>query len=450
MTYHPNLWHPCTQMKTTPSPLKIKAGKGAKLYLEDGSSIIDAISSWWVNIHGHSHPKIAQAIYEQALQLEHVIFAGFSHDPAEKLAENLTSVLPPSLTKVFFSDCGSTAIEVALKQAYQYWKNLGEEKRVHFICFEQGYHGETLGALSLGAKSVFTKAYENLLFKVTAIPYPNLSEDILTKEQDTLALLEDLLIKNPQSYAALIIEPLVQGAGGMRMCREEFLQQLCKLCQKYQVLVIYDEIMTGFGRTGDWFACLKSQTVPDILCLSKGLTGGFLPLAVTVCSSKIFDAFYSDDPHKTFFHSHSYTANPLGCAAANASLALLKENEQLFKGMEQRHRHFSKNFTDHPLVTNLRFCGTIAAMDVVDRSQLGYLNPIGTNLRYASLKKGVLIRPLGPIIYLMPPYCITDEELQYCYTVIQDALEEQQGSSSTISAVSCEDSNCIPSASIKA
>jgi adenosylmethionine---8-amino-7-oxononanoate aminotransferase len=424
MVMHPHIWHPYTQAKTAPLPLKVKSAKGVWLELEDGRKVIDCISSWWVNLHGHSHPIIAEAIYQQAQRLEQVIFAGFTHEPAERLAEQLVAKLSGRFNRVFFSDNGSTAVEVALKMAYQYWVNQ-QQKRTTFIAFEGAYHGDTFGAMSVGARSLFSDAFSDWLTAVEFLPFPNTyigDTQVKEKETQAIAKLENLLEKNPDLYAGIIIEPLVQGAGGMRMGRPEFLQQLRRVADQFNTLLIFDEVMTGFGRTGDWFACTKSQVEPDIICLSKGLTGGFLPFAVTVCSEAIYEAFYSDDPLKTFYHGHSYTANPLGCAAALASLELMMENESIFRTMELKHLAHFQALQNHPKLTNLRVTGTIAAMDIVTEDQPNYLHHIAAEIRQRSIEQGLLLRPLGNVLYLMPPYCITDEELAEIYQGIQAIL----------------------------
>ncbi len=421
---HPHIWHPYTQAKTAPLPLKVKSAKGVWLELEDGRKVMDCISSWWVNLHGHSHPKIAEAIYQQAQQLEQVIFAGFSHEPAEKLAEQLVRRLAGRFNRVFFSDNGSTAVEVALKMAYQYWVNQGK-KRTTFIAFEGAYHGDTFGAMSVGARSLFSEAFSDWLTAVEFLPFPETyigDMEVIEKETRVITQLEELLEKNPDRYAGIILEPLVQGAGGMRMGRPEFLQQLRRVADQFNILLIFDEVMTGFGRTGDWFACTKARVEPDIICLSKGLTGGFLPFAVTVCSEAIYNVFYSDDPLKTLYHGHSYTANPLGCAAALASLQLMLENESAFRTMESKHRNHFNALHNHPKVIHLRVTGTIAAMDLVTDDQPSYLNHIAAQIRQRSLEKGLLLRPLGNVLYLMPPYCITDEELAEVYKGIEAIL----------------------------
>ncbi|MEQ9263790.1 MAG: adenosylmethionine--8-amino-7-oxononanoate transaminase [Balneolaceae bacterium] len=415
-----NIWHPFTIIKGTPEPLKVVSGQGAYITLEDGRTVLDCISSWWVNLHGHSQPDIAKAIYEQAQKLEHVIFAGFTHDPAEQLAELITSKLPKNLNKLFYSDNGSTAVEVAMKMAYQYWKNLGEYRKT-FICFEGAYHGDTLGAMSAGERSIFSEVFKELMFDVEVLPFPETwigDPDRAAKEDAIIEKLENLLDENPDKYAGILMEPLVQGAGGMRMCSEEFLQKIHWVNRQFEVLLIFDEVMTGFGRTGDYFACLKSQVEPDIICLSKGITGGFMPLSATVCSDDIYESFNSDEPIKTFWHGHSYTGNPLGCAAGVASWKLLVENDQSFMEMEETHLENFERLKDIPHLKNFRVKGTIAAMDIINEDGEGYLNPIAQEIKKASLDLGYLIRPLGNVVYLMPPYCVTKDELNGIYDAI--------------------------------
>lgn len=415
-----NIWHPFTIIKGTPEPLKVTSGSGAYITLEDGRTVLDCISSWWVNLHGHSQPDIAKAIYEQAQKLEHVIFAGFTHDPAEELAELITSKLPKNLNKMFYSDNGSTAVEVAMKMAYQYWKNLGEYRKT-FICFEGAYHGDTLGAMSAGERSIFSEVFKELMFDVEVLPFPETwigDPERAAKEDAIIEQLESLLDENPDKYAGILLEPLVQGAGGMRMCSEEFLQKLHWVNRQFEVLLIFDEVMTGFGRTGDYFACLKSQVEPDIICLSKGITGGFMPLSATVCSDDIYESFNSDEPIKTFWHGHSYTGNPLGCAAGVASWKLLVENDHSFKEMEEIHLQNFERLKDIPNLKNFRVKGTIAAMDIINTDGEGYLNPIAQEIKKNSLDLGYLIRPLGNVVYLMPPYCVSKEELDSIYDAI--------------------------------
>lgn len=422
--FHPKIWYPFTQATTSLQPLKIKSAKGIWLELEDGRKIIDCISSWWVNLHGHSHPKIAEAIYQQAQKLEHVIFAGCTHETAENLAEKLVDKLPGNLNRVFFSDDGSTAVEVALKMAYQYWVNEGKTRST-FIAFEGAYHGDTFGAMAVGERSLFTQVFTDLLFAVEFIPFPEtyLGDDTIeAKETKILAQLTQLLEQYPDRYAGIIVEPLVQGAGGMRMCRVEFIQKLVAVCHQFGTLVIFDEVMTGFGRTGDWFACLKASVKPDIICLAKGLTGGFLPLAVTVCTEQIYQAFFNDNPLKTLYHGHSYTANPLGCAAALASWELMQESAPIFAGLEQIHLQFFENLKSKSYLEKLRITGTIAAMDIVTNKP-GYLNQISLKIRQRALEKELFLRPLGQVLYILPPYCISDRELALIYHNIEEIVE---------------------------
>lgn len=421
------IWRPFTQMKTTPPALKVVRGDGVWLELEDGRRVLDGISSWWVTIHGHAHPVLAEALYQQAQQLEQVIFANFTHEPAEQLAQRLLAHLPDALTRVFFSDNGSTSIEVALKMAYQYWVNQGEP-RTRFLGFEGGYHGDTIGAMSIGGNCDWWKPFQPLMFSIDVVPFPATFDDdadVENKETQVLEKLEFYLKNQSDRYAGIFIEPLIQGAGGMRICRSQFLRSLQQLARQYGVLLIYDEVMTGFGRTGELFACLKSDTSPDILCLSKGLSGGCLPLAVTWSTEAIYQSFYDNDFSKAFLHGHSYTGNPLACATGLASLTLLEQAPQRFRCLESLHRQYSEQWLkEHPRVRYFRICGTIAAMEITTEETAGYFNTIGTHLRDRFLELGFFLRPLGNTLYLMPPYCITDTELESIYRTIRKVLDE--------------------------
>ena len=421
-----HVWHPFTQAKTAPDSVLIRSGKGAVVYGADGKEYLDLVSSWWVNLHGHAHPYIADAIAEQAHKLEQVIFAGLTHEPAVRLAQRLTSLLPGDLNRVFYSDNGSTAVEVALKLALQYWRNLGRPERRRYLAFEGGYHGDTVGAMSVGASSGFFAPFEDLLFEVDVLPFPETWEGdaaVAEKEARCLSALDAYLDRRGDETAAVIIEPLVQGAGGMRMCRAEFLQALVQKLRAAGGLVIFDEVMTGFGRTGDLFACLKAGVTPDLICLSKGLTAGFLPLAATVCRDPIYEAFLDTGFDKAFAHGHSFTANPLGCAAGLASLDLLMKEETRARiaAIEARHRKHMARLAHHPKVTRPRVTGTIAALNVgVEDS--GYAAAIGPRLKAFFLENGLLLRPLGEVIYFLPPYCISDSQLDRSYDTLERAL----------------------------
>lgn len=421
-----HVWHPFTQAQTAPDPIPITSAKGIRLYAEDGREFLDLISSWWVNLHGHAHPTIAAAIAKQAHTLEQVIFAGFTHQPAAQLAAELVQRLPAGLTRVFFSDDGSTAVEVALKMALQYWRNQGEAQRTRFLAFEGGYHGDTVGAMSVGRGSDFFSTYGSLLFEVGLLPYPQTWDgdaDVVSKEQAALAVLDTYLAQHGETLAGVIIEPLVQGAAGMRMCRPEFLQQLAAKLRAAGILLIFDEVMTGFGRTGAMFAAIKAQVMPDLICLSKGLTAGFLPMSVTVASEAIYAAFLGENFDRALIHGHSFTANPLGCAAALASLQVFEDEQTLAKlpQIEAWHRQGLAQLAGHPAVQHVRVTGTIAAFDVVT-TDAGYTSAVGAQLKAFFHERGLLLRPLGNVIYLLPPYCVTQDELALAYQTIGEAL----------------------------
>ncbi len=416
---HTRIWHPFTQHGVEPAMLEIVRAEGAWLEAPDGRRIFDAISSWWVITHGHCHPEIVAAIQAQAGKLDQVIFAGFTHEPAETVAQRLTEMAPRGLDHVFFSDSGSTAVEVALKMALGFWRNHGEN-RTRILALEHAYHGDTVGTMSAGARGVFNAAYAPLLFDVGRIPFP--AEG---REQATLDALESHCKHG--DVAAFICEPLILGAGGMLMYSATSLAEMHRICKTHGVLVIADEVMTGFGRTGTLFACEQAGISPDILCLAKGLTGGSLPLAVTLCTREIFDAHTSTDRARMFFHSSSYTANPIACAAAAANLTIWKsepvlERTALLARMQSAHLHI---FRADPRFTNVRQLGTIAAFDLASADR-GYLSDIALRLRQACLKRGVLVRPLGSTIYVMPPYCSTASDLDLVYTAISEAVDEVQ------------------------
>jgi adenosylmethionine-8-amino-7-oxononanoate aminotransferase len=426
------IWHPYTQEQTAPPPIPILHGEGATLTADDGRVYLDMISSWWVTGHGHAHPHIAEAVAQQARRLEQVIFAGFTHPKAVELAERLIARLPDGFAKLFFSDNGSTAVEVALKMALQYWHNQGIQ-RTRLAAFEGGYHGDTVGAMSAGRASGFFDMFAPMLFEVDVLPFPNTwldDEAVEEKENAALAAL-DRYLDQPErggACAAVLLEPLVQGAEGMRMCRPEFVQGVAQRLRAAGVLFIFDEVMTGFGRTGTLFACEKARVTPDILCLSKGLTGGFLPLSVTVCHAPLYEAFLGESFSKALAHGHSFTANPLGCAAAVASLELFEQPEvwEGIRRIEAVHRTWIERMRRHPNVSGLRVTGTIAAFEVAAR-QSGYHSEVAPILKRYFLERGLLIRPLGNTLYLLPPFCTTEAQLNHAWATIDQAVQTLVG-----------------------
>lgn len=415
VAYSP-VWRPFTQHALQKDAVLIARGEGAWLETADGRRILDAISSWWVITHGHRHPRIVQAIMDQADRLDQLIFAGFTHEPAEALARRLVALTPTGLDYVFYSDSGSTSVEVAIKMALGFFRNRGVP-RTRVLALEHGYHGDTIGAMSTGARSVFNAAYEPLLFDVTRIPFPAAG-----REQETLDALETAC--RAGDAAAFVVEPLVLGAGGMMIYGADMLREMRRICAAYGVLFVADEVMTGFGRTGTLFACEQAGIVPDIACYAKGLTGGSLPLAVTMCSAEIFQAHYSTDRTRTFFHSSSFTANPITCAAALANLDIWESEDvrgriaRLCAMQEERLRPFANDarFSD------VRRIGTITALDL-RVADSGYLATIGPRLLDFFLVRGLLLRPLGNTIYVLPPYCITADELDWLYTAIGEAAD---------------------------
>jgi adenosylmethionine-8-amino-7-oxononanoate aminotransferase len=434
------IWHPYTQMKTAGPPIPITRGEGVYLFDDSGNKYIDAISSWWVNLHGHSNPFLAEKIYQQAKKLEHVMFAGFTHEPAIQLAERLLPLLPGAFTKLFYSDNGSTAVEVALKMAVQYWKNLEEgtrykvqgtrkaqgsreqeeKARTKIIALKNSYHGDTFGSMSVSERGVFTLAFRDYLFEVVFIDPPN--------ADNISSLIEQVNQLNDQ-IACFIYEPVIQGAGGMFMYEAAYLSELVKACRQNGIICIADEVMTGFYRTGRMFASEYVTEKPDIICLSKGITGGMLPMGATACTQKIFEAFLSDDKSKTFFHGHSYTANPLACAAANASLDLLHVGEFRFQldQIIRLHKTYPTALavrTSRFATKNLRRCGTVLAFEVETDEKDEYFNSIGKIISQKALEAGVLIRPLGNTVYFMPPYCVSKQQLERIYIVTQEVLHE--------------------------
>jgi adenosylmethionine-8-amino-7-oxononanoate aminotransferase len=413
MTASP-VWHPFTQHGLgEPIPLVTHA-EGAALHTSDGRRIVDAISSWWVTTHGHANPKIMAAIAEQAGRLDQIIFAGWTHQPAEDLARGLTAIMPPELTRVFFSDSGSTSVEVALKMALGYWLDRGEDRH-RILVLEHGYHGDTIGAMSVGARGVFNRAYAPLLFDVGTIPFPAAGH-----EQATLDALEAACAAHP---AAFIVEPLLLGAGGMHIYPAHILAEMRRICAAHGVLFIADEVMTGWGRTGTLLACEQAGVVPDILCLSKGLTGGAIPLAVTMATEPIYQAHYGTDRARMFFHSSSYTANPIACAAANANLAIWRDEpvRERISDLGRRQRARLDTLAEHHRIANARAIGTITAVEL--RGEEGYLSQIGPRLLAFFGERDLLLRPLGNTVYVMPPYCIDDADLDRIYAAIAEACD---------------------------
>lgn len=410
------IWHPFTQMHTAHLPIPIARAKGAYLYAEDGRSYLDAISSWWVNLHGHALPYIVEKIKSQAELLEHVIFADFTHFPAVELASRLLSIFPGAMSKVFYSDNGSTAVEAAIKIALQYWHNQNISK-TKVICFKNSYHGDTFGAMSVAGRNEFNRPFWKHLFDVESIEPP-----LKGKEDISLSQLQSLL--DQDNVACFIFEPLVLGSGGMIIYPPDGLNHLIHCCKQHHVLTIADEVMTGFGRTGTLFACQQLAETPDLICLSKGLTGGFLPLGVTACTEEIFNAFLSDQLSQAFLHGHSYTANPLACSSALASLDLLLENHcSLQREMiEACHQDFCSQWRLHPKLKRCECLGTILALEYQAESRT-YFQSMRDRLYHFFLSKGILLRPLGNVLYILPPYCIQADELKFIYDHIILTLE---------------------------
>jgi adenosylmethionine-8-amino-7-oxononanoate aminotransferase len=419
------IWHPFTPYGNA-SPLNVVRAKGAKLYLDDGRAIIDAISSWWVNLHGHGRKEIVNAIRNQAHRMEHVIFAGFTHRPAKELAHKLINAFEPGVyTKVFYSDNGSTAVEIAAKMALQAHYNAGKKRNL-IVALEGAYHGDTFGAMAMGERSAFNEPFKHHLFEVVFIkpPYVNnpLSEEHDIDFSASLAQLSQLV--HSGRVAAFIFEPLVQGATGMQMYHYKWLEEAIAICKPHHVYTIADEVMTGFGRTGKLFATQYLQNSPDIICLSKGITGGFLPLGATICSESVFMHFRDTQILKTFFHGHSYTANPIACAAANASFDLLlqRSTQKHIRRIHQRHLAFMHTIRHLPLVKNIRCLGTILAIELHTNTQTSYINEARHFLYQYFLNKNILLRPLGNVVYILPPYIIQDRDLNHIYHVISNLL----------------------------
>ncbi len=410
------LWHAYTQHKTSDTPIAIVKGKDALLWDENGNTYIDAIASWWVNPYGHSNERLARKAYEQLTSLEHVLFGGFTHKPACDLAEALLKILPKNQSKVFFSDNGSTAVEVAVKIALQYYYNRGE-KRTTFIAFEEAFHGDTFAAMAVSGISLYTTAFQDQLLKVVRIPIPEKGQEEACKQR----LLEVIA---QEKCAAFIFEPLVLGAAGMRMYAPEVLDELIQICREHQVLTIADEVMTGFGKTGKTFACDYLKQMPDMICLSKALTGGTIPLSATTTTEAIYEAFYSDDISKALFHGHTFMANPTGCAIALESLKILAEEEMQanLKRIHARHVTFADKMDKHPKVARTRILGVIVALDLKVPDTGEYYGAIRNELYRFYISHGVILRPVYHTIYILPPYIITDKQLDRVYQVVEESI----------------------------
>lgn len=424
------VWHPFTQHATERDPIVIKSAEGACLYDEDGNEILDMISSWWTCIHGHAHPKLNAALAEQAAQVPHVMFSGFTHEPGAVLSEKLAQLLPGDLNRAFFSDNGSTSVEIALKISYQYWKNAGEHGRTKFLAFDGGYHGETLGAMAVGRGCGFFKLFEDLMCSIESVPYASTwdgDDDIEQKEDDALAALKTKLSECGHEIAALIVEPLMQGAGGMRFCRPEFMKRVVDMAHEAGILVIFDEVAVGFGRSGSMFACEKIGVVPDLICLSKGLTAGYLPMAVTVATDHVFERFLDQDPAKMFLHSHTFCGNPLACAVALESLNLFEDENTLthIARIEDKHREFLKTLHAHSGAVMPRVMGSVLAFNLAHLDS-AFKSIESVMLRDWFWERGLNIRPIGTVVYVMPPYCVSDDQLQRAYNAMIEGLDTLQ------------------------
>jgi adenosylmethionine---8-amino-7-oxononanoate aminotransferase len=423
------IWHPFTNRALDPVPLRVARAEGVYLYTADGRRITDAISSWWVNLHGHANPRIASAIAEQAKKLEHVILAGFTHEAAEELSVRLKKWVPEELNHLFFSDDGSTAVEVALKLAVQYFANLARSEKREIVALAHGYHGDTAGAMSVSDESPFTEPFASMRYAVHRIhsAYCYRCPVGLKREScqiECVEQLEQLLAKRGGQIAAVVVEPLLQGAGGMIVHPVEFLQKVRALCTKHDVLLIADEVLTGFGRTGKMFACGLAKVAPDLMCVSKGITGGFLTMGVTLCTDRVEAAFRSENRMHTFYHGHSYTGNALACAAANASFQIF-EDEPVFHRIAtiaKIHAERLGQLRGMHQVGDARQIGTLGAVELL-AGDAGYLSALRPKLYAFFLERGVLLRPLGNVVYVLPPYVIEPEELHRVWDVVVEAVQ---------------------------
>ncbi|CAK0767699.1 Adenosylmethionine-8-amino-7-oxononanoate aminotransferase [Gammaproteobacteria bacterium] len=431
-----HLWHPCTQMKDHEWLPLVPIQRGQGVWLEDfaGRRYLDAISSWWVNLFGHCNPRINAALKAQLDTLEHVLLAGFSHEPAVTLAERLTALAPAGLDRCFYGDNGSSAIEVAIKMSYHYWRNYGRSEKTRFITLTNSYHGETLGALAVGDVPLYKEIYRPLLMETITVPSPDCflraaGENCAQYSERRFALMEETLARHADTVCAVLVEPLVQCAGGMRMYDPIYLRLLRQACDRYHVHLIADEIAVGFGRTGTLFACEQAEIRPDFLCLSKGLTGGYLPLSAVLTTEEVYQAFYDDyQTLRAFLHSHSYTGNPLGCRAALASLDIFAEDDVITanRRLATVMAEAVAPLADHRHVAEVRQRGMIVAIEMVkDRdSRTPYLweERRGLTVYRHALSRGALLRPLGNVIYFMPPYVITEEEIQFLAEVAREGI----------------------------
>lgn len=412
-----HIWHPFGPLHGL-EHLMVESAEGIYLNLEGGRRVIDGISSWWVNLHGHSHPYIADAIAKQARSLEHVIFAGFTHEPAVRLIDRLVKIVPGQMQRAFFSDNGSTAVEVGVKMAIQHWHNQDITNKKKIVILEGAYHGDTFGTMSLSGKSSFYKPFFDYLFEVEVIPFPDNEH-----EEESIARLKE--ISESGDLGVFVYEPLVQGSAGMRMASPEVFEKLLGVAKEHGVICVADEVLTGFGRTGKFFASDYMTTKPDIVCLSKGLTGGTLAMSLTMCNEEVARSYETSDKSKTFYHGHSFTANPLACAVANASLDLMERSTtwDSINNICQKHINAADHFRGNSKVSVARSFGTFLALEINTEEGTSYFNNLRDRLYEEMMKRNVLLRPLGNVVYVLPPYCITSEELKHIYAVIDDVLE---------------------------
>ena len=431
------LWHPCTQMKDHEQlPLvPIKRGEGVWLEDFDGKRYLDAVSSWWVNVFGHANPRINQRIKDQVDQLEHVILAGFSHQPVIELSERLVKLTPKGLDRVFYADNGSSGIEVALKMSFHFWRNSGQERKKRFVTLTNSYHGETIAAMSVGDVALFTETYKSLLMDTLKVPSPDCylrPEGVSWEEHSRVMFghMEQTLAEHHQDVAAVIIEPLIQGAGGMRMYHPVYLKLLREACDRYGVHLIHDEIAVGFGRTGTMFACEQAGIAPDFLCLSKALTGGYLPMAAVLTSETIYQGFYDDyQTLRAFLHSHTYTGNPLACAAALATLDIFEQDNviEANKALSARMASATAHLADHPHVSEVRQTGMVLAIEMVQdkasKTPYPWQERRGLKVFQHALERGALLRPLGSVVYFLPPYVITPEQIDFLAEVASEGID---------------------------